>query len=377
MSSTITNPFDRNVFCVAGLPFDAVSQQQAIDILHDHIAVKKQCFLSTPNLNFVITSQTNQAFRDSVINSELSVADGMPIIWMAKMLGIPIKERIAGSSLFDEIAHADQLEKPVSVFFFGGQDGVAERACEQLNSDVYKGMQCVGFHNPGFGSVEDMSTDSVLEIINRSKADFVVVSLGAGKGQGWIEYNRDKLNTPVISHLGAVVNFIAGTVNRSPRWMQTAGLEWLWRIKEEPGLWRRYWSDGLGFIKMTLTQVLPYALWLRVSGRRVLARNRANQNFVNSQIMNDNCILISPIGCHYDENLSLLKKELYTINGLECKDVVFDLAETEYVDAAFIGLILLARKIVQNSDGKLSLVNASGSLLRVFSWLGASYLVTD
>jgi N-acetylglucosaminyldiphosphoundecaprenol N-acetyl-beta-D-mannosaminyltransferase len=89
-----------------------------------------------------------------------------------------------------------------------------------------------------------------------------VVSLGARKGQAWIERNRMRLHAPLISHLGAVVNFVAGSVTRAPRWMQQAGLEWLWRIKEEPTLWRRYAGDAVAFARLLLTQSLPLALYL-------------------------------------------------------------------------------------------------------------------
>lgn len=365
----MSKTFARDVYCIAGLPFDAVTAKQAVDILQRVIKDKEKCFFSTPNLNFVVASQTNQAFRDSVINSELSVADGMPVVWMAKLLGIPIKERIAGSSLFDEMAHADQLEKPVSVFFFGGQDGVAERACEQLNSDVYMGMQCVGFHNPGFGSVEEMSADSVLEIINRSKADFVVVSLGAGKGQGWIEYNRNKLNARVISHLGAVVNFIAGTVNRSPRWMQKSGLEWLWRIKEEPGLWRRYWADGLGFIAILFTQVLPYAFWLKFLSHHA-SRSKALKSSLSVQ---KDQVLVSLSGACGEANIAQVRSLFGDIADYQ-QDIIIECREISYVDSAFIGQLLLLKKIL-TADGKvLKIINLPKGLQRVFNWCGVSYL---
>jgi len=97
----------------------------------------------------------------------------------------------------------------------------------------------VGSMDPGFGTVESMSTDETLAEINRHNIDVIIVSLGAGKGQAWIEANRHKLNAPIISHLGAVINFFAGTVHRAPQWVQKQGLEWCWRILQEPSLWKR------------------------------------------------------------------------------------------------------------------------------------------
>ena len=131
------------------------------------------------------------------------------------------------------------------MYSFGGPDGVAEAAWRQLRFES-KGLTCVGYESPGFGSIDEMSTEGIIQRINTSKADVLVVSLGARKGQAWIERNRRRLDVPVISHLGAVLHFVAGTVKRAPAWMQRIGLEWLWRIRQEPRLWRRYLLDGLG-----------------------------------------------------------------------------------------------------------------------------------
>ncbi|MCD8512378.1 MAG: WecB/TagA/CpsF family glycosyltransferase, partial [Nitrincola sp.] len=108
----------------------------------------------------------------------------------------------------------------------------------------------VVLHDPGRGDVASMSTPEIIEKINLSQADFLVVSLGAKKGQAWILHNLDKIQVPVVSHLGAVVNFVAGTVKRAPKVWQKLGLEWLWRIVEEPYLWKRYASDGFAALKM-------------------------------------------------------------------------------------------------------------------------------
>jgi len=80
---------------------------------------------------------------------------------------------------------------------------------------------------------------------------------GRQKGQAWIEHNRTHITVPIISHLGAVINFVAGKLSRAPVWVQRTGLEWLWRIKEEPSLWRRYASDGLVLLKLLITRVVP------------------------------------------------------------------------------------------------------------------------
>jgi N-acetylglucosaminyldiphosphoundecaprenol N-acetyl-beta-D-mannosaminyltransferase len=186
----------------------------------------------------------------------------MPLVWIARATGLPIKERVAGSSLFQALRTARDSAAQMRVYFFGGPPGVAETASEQLNAEVCA-MRSVGYDSPGFGSIEQMSDAATIARINDSGADFLVVALGAKKGQAWIQHNLAHLRAPLVSHLGAVVNFVAGTVSRAPVWAQKTGLEWLWRIKEEPKLLRRYADDGYALLRLLTGHALPAALAAR------------------------------------------------------------------------------------------------------------------
>ena len=260
---------------ILGLPFDVVGLEGAVATVLRSVASRTPLFISTPNLNFLIATQSDAEFRASVRESDLSLADGMPVVWLARLLGVPIRKRVAGSDLFEALREQDL--QTVRVFFFGGPEGAARQAGEQLNALAAAqraagrtpGLVCVGHESPGFGSLDEMSTPELIGRINASQADFVIVALGARKGQAWIQRNRGQLDAPVISHLGAVVNMAAGTIARAPRWMQRTGLEWVWRIKEEPLLWKRYAFDGLALARLLLTQVLADMArrrrWLRPS----------------------------------------------------------------------------------------------------------------
>ena len=293
--------FRRDVYCILGLPFDRVTMQQAVLHLQDAAGQHKRCFLSTPNLNFAVACRSDPAFRDSVLQSDLVIADGMPLVWIAWLLNIPIRERVSGSSLMESLRQTS--EQPLSVYFFGGPDGAAKAACEQLNKSG-SGLRGAGFDSPGFGSVEEMSTPETIRRINESRADFLVVALGARKGQAWIMHNRDRLTPPLLSHLGAVVNFVAGTVKRAPQLLQCVGLEWLWRIKEEPALWRRYVGDGFAFLGVLFSRIIPYTFLARVGrlGKGELSDAAIEVNFLVSQCE------IRLQGIWIYENLDLLRE---------------------------------------------------------------------
>lgn len=251
----------RDAYALLGLVFDASTIEGAAAHLRRCVEHGERCFLSTPNVNFAIAALNDRAFRGSVLQSDFSVADGAPLVALGRWLGLPLPERVAGSDLFAHLRRHGDPARPLKVFFFGGEDGVAAQAAAALEAERGP-LRCVGFESPGFGSIESMSGDDVLARINASGADFVVVSLGAKKGQAWILRNRDRLTAPLISHLGAVVNFVAGRVRRAPRWLQALGGEWLWRIGAEPALWRRYAHDGVALLRW-LPTVAPTRWRLR------------------------------------------------------------------------------------------------------------------
>jgi N-acetylglucosaminyldiphosphoundecaprenol N-acetyl-beta-D-mannosaminyltransferase len=332
-----------------GLPFDAVIMQEAVNQVNNAIINQQRCFLSTPNLNFAIACQQDVEFYQSVVNSDLSIADGMPLIWIAKLLGIPLKERVAGSSLFEQLYSTPRTEK-IKVFFFGGEKGIAERALEQLNADSVGMMGC-GFYDPGFVSIDDMSRPDVIDKINATQPDFLVIALGAKKGQAWIQNNRHQLNAPVISHLGAVINFVAGSIERAPKLWQRLGMEWLWRIRQEPNLWRRYFGDGLSFLKLLLLNVIPLALY-----DRWLKRTLDYYLSVKLDVHQNNIMVITMSGSIHYDNLAPVKQMLSEILQQDSQDdVELNCTQIAYIDAAFIAMLMLFQRVLNEQNRQLTL----------------------
>ncbi len=346
--------FTRLVVPILGLPFDAMTLAQATEAIRAAAASGKRCFLSTPNLNFTIAARSDRDFRDSVLHSDLSLVDGMPLVWIARLLGLPITERVSGADVFDALqTHPGAA---LSVYLFGAPSGAASRASERINARG-GGLRCVGFDEGGFGSIESLSSDAHIDRINASGARFVVVSLGARKGQAWIERNAARLRAPVLAHLGAVVNFVAGSVARAPRWMQVGGLEWAWRIKEEPGLWRRYASDARSAGWLLATRVVPDAIG---AARR---RRRFEPAVVDVESAPDSTTLVlrgSWGGTQVADLRSALTRAAQGHGRL-----VIDLRAVTAAGAPLIGLLLLADGWFRG-DRAMTLVGASGSVTRDF-----------
>ena len=363
----MASAFDRNVHCLLGLPFDAVDMAGTVARIRVAVARREPCVVATPNVNWLVACATDQAFRNSVIESDLSIADGMPIVWVAKLLGVPVEQRIAGSGVFEHLQWDDQNR--LAIYFFGGAEGVAESACKQLNSNS-SALACVGWDGAGFGSVEELSSEKAIARINASGADFVVVSLGAQKGQAWISRNRGRLDAPVVSHLGAVMSFVAGMIRRAPLWAQRSGLEWLWRIKEEPRLWRRYVVDGMKFFRLLVLRVVPYAWFIfwQKPGHRELDSAAIETREQGREVV----VCLS--GAWAMENLEPFRECIARL-ARDGKDVLFDMERVRYIDSAFIGTLMLFYANSKTQRRRLTFSGLSNRVRRIFRYACAEFLL--
>lgn len=366
MTASSDSDISRTVYCVLGLPVDAVDIAGAVERVRHAAFSNTRCFISTPNLNFVTLAWRDADFRDSVLQSNLCLADGMPLVWVSRLLGLPIRRRVSGADLFESLqSHPGPR---VTIYFFGGPEGAAKAAGDYVNR-VAGGLRCVGFESPGYGSVQELSDGAHIERINRSGAQFVIVALGAKKGQQWIAQNRHRLHAPVVCHLGAVVNFVAGIVRRAPRWVRALGFEWLWRIQEEPALWRRYRSDGLSLVPVLIRQTLPLALRLRLGSGSAAAQVSGSVSVVETPAE----VTIHLRGAWGRQGLAPLRVALSNAVRSAARAVVLDFDEVTQVDAAVLGTLLLARGSLA-APRTLSLRNVSLAVEHTFQQHCAGFL---
>jgi N-acetylglucosaminyldiphosphoundecaprenol N-acetyl-beta-D-mannosaminyltransferase len=330
---------------------------------------RKKCFFSTPNLNFMMASQKLPEFRESVCKSDLSLADGMPLVWVARFLNIPIRERVSGSDLFDRLRQ--QTESLWRVFFFGGPKGVGQNACLAIGKQTL-GVLPTGYIYPGFVNTEEMSREDLMQCINKSQSDMVVVSLGAAKGQDWICRNHKNIDAPVIGHLGAVINFVAGNVQRAPRWMQRSGLEWVWRAKEESSLVQRYLNDGFAFLRMLALRVIPLALHQAL--QRPSAVELANASVEYSCQGSQQWVHLR--GAWNVGNLQAVR-DIFTRIEQSYGNVVLNMAQVSSVDSAFVGLLLLLEQSMTERQLNLRLTRTPASIRRYLHLSGVPHLVLE
>jgi N-acetylglucosaminyldiphosphoundecaprenol N-acetyl-beta-D-mannosaminyltransferase len=255
-------PTLHSTFGVLGVPVDAFAIDQVIDVIDEAVRTRKKLLISTINSNFLVNSAISQRFRLSLLRSHVCTVDGIGMLLMCRLASIGGISRVSGADMMELLLHREhnRIGRPLRVFFFGGNEAVADRARHIINKAPSSAICCVGSLNPGFGSMEDLSSPEFIKIINDANPDFLIVSLGAERGQEWLLRNRDVLNVPVSAHLGAAVNFVAGSIARAPRRWQMLGFEWLWRIRQEPVLAKRYYRDGLILMRIVVKDALPQAL---------------------------------------------------------------------------------------------------------------------
>ena len=356
-SRASTDDLSRNVYGLLGLSVDAIDFATLLQSLEAATERASPFLISTPNVNFLVTSQRNSEFRESVLLSDLSLADGMPLIWIAKLLRIPISERIAGSDLFGRLKSMAGKAHRLKIFLIGGADGVAETVRKKLNAEKC-GLECVGVLNPGFGTTEEMSAKPIIDTINSAQPDLLAVSFGAEKAQAWLMHNHRRLRAPIRAQFGATFNFEAGVVKRAPHFLRSTGFEWLWRIKEEPYLWRRYWNDGKVLFELMITCVLPLVIdarWRRREPNGLFVRVKEDAHTCVVDLSGD------AVGLHADRAIPYFRNVLNT-----GKQVTVDISKTRSIDPRFFGLFLMVRKHLASQGEHLSFTGVSHETRRMF-----------
>ena len=229
---------------------DNLTMNEAIDRAEELIIKKKPSYVVTPNVDHIVKLETDKEFQDVYKNADLILTDGMPLIWISKMRGNPIKEKISGSDFFPKLCER-AAEKGYSLFLLGAAEGVAAKAAKNLK-EKYEGLNIVGTYSPSYGfEKKDDEIKMIIEMINETKPDILAVGLGAPKQEKFLYKYKNELNVPISLAIGASIDFEAGNINRAPRWMQNCGLEWFYRLCKEPKrMFKRYIVDDLKILSI-------------------------------------------------------------------------------------------------------------------------------
>ena len=231
---------------------DNLTMQEALKEIDELIKKNKNAYVVTPNVDHIIQLERGGELVEVYKNADLILCDGKPLIWISKWYGTPIKEKISGSDLFPRLC-AMAAKRGYKMFFLGAAEGVAAKAAEKLEKK-YPGLQVIGTYSPPYGFEKDKEElDKIKEIIRDAQPHILIVGLGCPKQELFILHNKDELEVPISLGLGASLDFEAGNIKRAPKWMADHGLEWIYRIFQDPKrLAKRYLVDDRKIIRLAI-----------------------------------------------------------------------------------------------------------------------------
>ena len=223
-----TDRFDSRIE-ILGVPVDMISMEQAMEIFESEFPKEGVTVIVTPNSEIVQAASKDEELKGLISEADIIVPDGVGLVYASKIVGHPLKERVTGIDMMERIiAYLERNNR--SIYFFGSRPGIAEKAAEKIR-EKYPDLIVAGTHD-GYFQPEDEA--GIVEEINASGADFLCVALGAPKQERFISSHRDELRVSGAIGVGGSFDVWSGELKRAPEFYRKHGLEWLYRLKQEP-----------------------------------------------------------------------------------------------------------------------------------------------
>ncbi len=240
---------------VLGVRVHAVQIPDVISRMEDWISSRNNChFIAVMNAHSVVEARRDASFKEVLNSADLAVPDGMPLVWLGRLRGYLLRHRVYGPDLFLSFCQATR-EKGYGHFLYGGAHGVSEKLAEGLRI-LFPSIKVVGTYSPPFRCLTSEEERRVTEMINNADPQVLWVGLGCPKQERWMYEHRNTLRVPVMVGIGQAFDIYTGRLRQAPRWMREHGLEWSFRLMQEPGrLWRRYLFYNAQFIYCTLLEL--------------------------------------------------------------------------------------------------------------------------
>ena len=220
---------------ILDVPVHPLTMGEAVSVLEESITSGEQAFVVTANAEIIMMCQEDAGYKKIVSqDAQLVLPDGAGAVWAGRHLGYKVPERVAGFDLYCQLLDK-AAQKGYKAFFFGGSPGIAE-AAKAKSEELYPGVQVVGCRN---GYFKEEESQAIIDEINASGADMLFAALGAPKQEKWLVRYREQLKPKILMGIGGSFDVFAGKMERAPKWMQDASLEWLFRLYKQPSRFMR------------------------------------------------------------------------------------------------------------------------------------------
>jgi N-acetylglucosaminyldiphosphoundecaprenol N-acetyl-beta-D-mannosaminyltransferase len=354
----------RSCVAILGVPFDGVTMEDTVELVEAMVASRQPHYLATANVDFTVQALEDEELRRILFDAHLVVCDGTPLLWASRWLGNRLPERVAGSDLVP-ILLAQAARKGYRIYILGGRPHVTQRAVENIQRQ-YPGLAVAGWDSPPFAPLHEMENQKICERIRAAKPDLLFVSFGCPKQEKWIAMHYRALGVPVSVGVGATVDFLAGEMARAPMWMRRIGLEWSFRLMQEPRrLFCRYVKDFWVF-GFTLMRQWNF---MRPGRQRKLPTAPCQRP---ARVDNGPGKLTLPP--RLDAAFVGETAGLWDQCGMAGLTLPVDAANVEFVDSTGVGALIRLRKQLREKEAALILVAPSRTLLRGLDLLKLSSL---
>jgi N-acetylglucosaminyldiphosphoundecaprenol N-acetyl-beta-D-mannosaminyltransferase len=256
----LPRPTDVRSRDLLGVPVAMTDYAEAMDVMDGMIARGERGYVCATAVHAIMVAQDDAEMRRALERSTLTVPDGMPLVWAANALGDDLQDRVYGPELMLRYCERSR-DKGHRIFLYGGRD---QGSLAQLTLNLrlrFPGIKIVGGYSPPYRTMTDEEEAAIAEQINLARPDVVWVGIGVPKQEKWMAHMRDRLDAPVLAAVGAAFDFHAGRVSMAPSWMQDRGLEWTYRIAQEPRrLLPRYLIHNPRFVAKIVAQLVRQRL---------------------------------------------------------------------------------------------------------------------
>jgi N-acetylglucosaminyldiphosphoundecaprenol N-acetyl-beta-D-mannosaminyltransferase len=234
-----------------GIPFDNMTREEMVSQVDAAITCNVSIWLTFINVSILVEASRDADLRFLIKEADYRLCDGMGIMYASRMLGRPLAEMVSGPFLlFQLLRHAE--EHNYSVYLLGHKKDVIHKAAVNIRRD-YPSLEVVGYRDGFFSANEE---GQVVEDIKNSRAQLLFVGMGFPRERLFIKRNRSDLKVPVCMDVGGAFTVLAGIHNLAPQWMRAAGMEWVYRMAQEPGrLWKRYLFTNLVFASLLIKEM--------------------------------------------------------------------------------------------------------------------------
>ena len=336
---------------IMGVPFDNVTREQTSAIIHRMVESRASHYIATADMDFLVQAQADVELRRILSDAHLVLCDGAPLAMASRWLGNRLVQRASGSDVVPLVLEAAEIAG-YRIFILGGAEETNRKAAENIGKQ-FPNAVLAGRYSPPPASLQNMNHGEIKRQIQNANPDIVLVAFGCPTQEKWISMNYRELGVPVLVGGGAALNSLAGDAKRAPLWMRRCGMEWVWRIAQEPkGMVARHLKNLF---------VFGWEIVRQTWHTKALFRKTAGDGVQSLPIASDTQIVVMPP--RLDAASVQESRQRWEVTATR-GTVVVDLSATVFVDSTGVGFLMRLRRLAREKDSAFALAGVSAAVWR-------------